>query len=126
MDKELLLAKNDLTSISRRNKIETVRYKLLSISTVVFLSKDLFKHNIDIETILLKADIHFRPYVFKSRTLIVAKIVRIIEEASGDQLFLLLDTLKEFLFENKNISSPPKKRTGENDIDDLLDQFGRV
>ncbi|WP_368252052.1 hypothetical protein [Enterococcus sp. 2201sp1_2201st1_B8_2201SCRN_220225] len=126
MKKELLMAKNELSSLSKRQKIETIRYKLLSICSIVLLSTDLFKLNKDIEPLLLSASIVFRPYVYRSRTLIIAKIIRYIENATDEQIFHLVDVLKDYLFETKSISSPNKKNKDDNDIDSLLEQFGRT
>ncbi len=123
LDKELLIAKNELSAITRRTNTESIRYKLYAITTTILLSKTIFKRNSDIELYLSSADLHFKEYVYKSRTLIVSRVIRFIESSTPESLFKLLDSTKEIVFSDENISNKPKK--SNDSIDELLNQFGR-
>jgi hypothetical protein len=123
LDKELLIAKNELSKISRRTNIESVRYELYSITTTILLSKVFFNKNSEIESYLNSANIHFKEYVFRSRTLVVSRVIRYIETADQEKLFELLDVTKDIIFSNEAIINKPQKNN--NSIDELLNQFGR-
>lgn len=117
-------AKAIASKLDKRTDNEQIRISLYSIYVTIILSKDLFKKNIDIRLLSNELEIFFSDYVYKSRTLVTSRYVRIIEKADEHQLYLLLDVAKKILFPDVNlrVKLPAKKRSS---IDQLLEQFGR-
>ncbi|HAR6489708.1 TPA: hypothetical protein I1837_001449 [Staphylococcus pseudintermedius] len=107
--------------------------------TNVILSTEKFKNNIDIKEFLenetslfLNDDDKFKEYVYKTRTLILARVIRITEKREDKTL--LFDEFEAALFDrNKskdttiNDNEKPKnnKKKKRNKFDDLLNQFER-
>lgn len=115
-----------LSKLNRKSKTEIIRYELYSIYSTLLLSKEYFIKNIDIKDFLSKSNINFKNYVFLSRTQILARVIREIERADENTLFLLLDQVKQVVFEKSysyKEKSPDKEK--ENYIDSLMHQFGR-
>lgn len=82
MYNNLLLYRNEL-------KIKSIpRYKILGIITELLYSKKIFLRNSDINDFLREVfAIEYKSYVIKSRTLIVAKTCRYIEEIESVSVF---------------------------------------
>lgn len=107
--------------------------------TNVILSTEKFKNNIDIKEFLenetslfLNDDDKFKDYVYKTRTLILARVIRITEKREDKTL--LFNEFEAALFDrNKskdttiNDNEKPKnnKKKKRNKFDDLLNQFER-
>ena len=69
MNRQLILYRNEL----KNSKIQT--YKLIGIVSELVLSKEIFKNNIDIEDFIVSVfDLRFKDYLYKSRTLLVARL----------------------------------------------------
>lgn len=79
---ELIIYKNELKNSN------PARYKVIGIVSKMILSRELFNKNEEIIDFLKYViEIEFKEYVIASRTLIVARTVRVIEElADGDYL----------------------------------------
>lgn len=112
--------------------------------TNVILSTEKFKNNIDIKEFLenetslfLSNDDKFKDYVYKTRTLILARTIRITEKRE-DKTLLFNEFKAAYLNEEKNKDTlnkdtvikenkKPKfiKKKKKNKFDDLLDQFER-
>lgn len=78
----LLLYRNEL-------KIKSIpKYKIIGITTQLLFSKKIFARNSDINDFIKDLmDIEFKSYVLRSRTLIVAKTCRNIENMENYSLF---------------------------------------
>ena len=71
MNKQLILYRNEL----KNTKIQT--YKLVGIVCELVLSKEIFKNNTDIEDFIIGVfNLKFKDYLYKSRTLLVARLTR--------------------------------------------------
>ena len=79
---ELILFRNEL-------KNKTIpKYKIVGIISELLLSKEIFRNNNEIEEFLDKIlDIHFKTYVFRSRTLIIARVIRILLTAENSSTY---------------------------------------
>ena len=100
--KELIIFKNELKNS------KPSRYKLIGIVAQIILSGDLFKKNIEIVDFLkFVFDLDFKEYVMSSRTLIVARTVRHIEECSEDNYLLYKKRLYKYV--DKKIVNPNEK-----------------
>lgn len=98
-----------------------------SVMITFFLSEEIFKRNIDIQPFLESNHIEFKPYVYKNRTTLIARVSRFIEKASYKELEKIIKSIHEIIFFEK---STPKKnndntRSDDNYIDSLLEQFSR-
>lgn len=108
--------------------------------TQVILSNHKFKNNIDIKTFLenktslfLNDDEKFKDYVYKTRTLILARTIRITEKRE-DKSQLYNEFKKAIYNEEENVTNNKtsnkkqnntKKKKKKNKFDDLLEQFER-
>lgn len=112
--------------------LEFTILKLYSATTYFVLSKEFFSSNeklSDFVSPLLSAlnihrqkndlkPIHFGEYVFKSRTILVSRIIRIVQNCDDVEATIIIKQIKLFLKE-KPASKP-------NQVDALLDRFGRT
>ena len=117
-------AKSIIAKIDKRSDNEKIRSSLYSVFVSILLSKEIFTKNDDIKEFLNAIDINFKDYVYKSRTLILARVLRNIEKSEAEDLYLYLETCKKLLFPNVDEKiNAPKKESGS--LDDLLSQFKR-
>lgn len=90
--KELVLFKNEMKNS------KPSRYKLIGVVAQIILSTDLFAKNSQIEEFLKNVfDVEFKEYVIASRTLIVARTIRYIDECNEDDYLLYKKRLYKFL-----------------------------
>lgn len=83
-----------------KNKI-VPRYKLIGISSQCILAFSLFKSNSDLPPFLnIVFNLEFKPYVYRSRTIIVAKTVRYISNCGVAELDLIKKNLYRYLTES--------------------------
>ena len=76
MYNKLVLYRNEL-----KNKI-VPKYKILGMVAEIILSKELFNKNQDLETFLLDVfNISYKKYVMRSRTSILARTIRLLNNA---------------------------------------------
>ncbi len=107
----LLLYRNEL-----KNK-SIYKYKLIGIITELIFSKKIFKHNSDIAQFIKSIlGIELKNYILKSRTMIVAKVCRIINDKSDytlvqKQLYRFVCEIIEKLKNEDNI------KEAKNDFD---------
>ena len=91
---DLILYRNEL-----KNK-QIYKYKMIGIVAELLLSKKIFPKNNDIKEFILETfSIEFKDYVMKSRSMIVARISKIISVAEDERLY----SQKLLLFTNKKI-----------------------
>ncbi|MBC1500270.1 hypothetical protein HB943_06615 [Listeria weihenstephanensis] len=114
--------KKILNSVDK-NKDESLRLALYSVSIDVLLSKELFKKNAEIQIFLESNDIYFKEYVFRSRTMTISRVIRKINEMNKDDLVKFYINFKNIAFEELSHYKPKSKNTN-NDLDDILKQFG--
>ena len=131
LDKETIYIKNLLVVLNKKSNEDKLRINLYTIMITAILSQKVFEKNSDIPKFILKLDIHYKDYVYRSRTLIVARMIREIESSDKNKLLFFVSELKKLLFEsnndNNNVkkSSLQKKSANNNSADDILSQFGR-
>ena len=81
MYKELILFRNEL-----KNKF-IPKYKLIGIVSELLLSKQIFLKNMDIEDFLMEVfGLKFKAYLYRSRTMIVARVTKEIIAINVDVL----------------------------------------
>ncbi|GEP21148.1 hypothetical protein [Latilactobacillus sakei] len=73
-------------------------YKLIGISSELILSKEIFSKNSDIPSFLLKTfDVEYKEYVIGSRTTIVARLSRLIHNATDSEIRVYKSNLFKFI-----------------------------
>lgn len=79
---ELILFRNEL-----KNK-SVPKYKIIGIVAELLLSKEVFHTNLEIEDFLKQVfDLQFKVYVFRSRTLVVARVIRVLLAIENDSSY---------------------------------------
>lgn len=112
---------------------DKIKSQLYGYFVTLILSKNYAPMNSDLEVIMKEFNLNFLPYVYKSRTILLSRVVRIIEKKTEKELSSMLDSLKEYL-NNVDIGEDPsnndakkvdkKKRTKKNIFDDIFNQLG--
>ncbi|MFJ6923014.1 MAG: hypothetical protein ACIRZZ_07545 [Lactobacillus gallinarum] len=133
---EIEIITKSLNKIKHTKNTEQITEQLYGLYTYILLNRNMFKRNSDlknfIEPIFEKInvyytkDIQFKDYVYKSRSLVIARFIRIIEKSNNNvrnELILNAETL--LLDEQKNDGQVNKKRKRKNTVDDLLTRFER-
>lgn len=119
--------------LKQQNKPDKLSQLVLlygSVATVI-LSKSLFSKNLDIKIFLENSGIYLKDYVYSSRTQIIARLIRIIQNSTFEENMRLLNSIKEIISqgEQKKQGEKPKPKTEKvskkNTVDQLLTQFGR-
>ncbi|EJE98219.1 hypothetical protein [Liquorilactobacillus mali] len=101
-----------IKELSFTTNIDKTRIELLSTLVPFILSTEIFEHNPNVreltDKLLLKKEL--KDYLFKSRTQIVARIVREIQGFSEEQLYKNIIIFKDFYSENLDTPSEEKKK----------------
>ncbi|MBE7680089.1 MULTISPECIES: hypothetical protein [unclassified Paenibacillus] len=101
---ELIIYKNELKNSN------PARYKVIGIISRLILSTELFRKNEDIIDFLKYIiETEFKEYVIASRTLIVARTVRVIDELSENEYLNCKRKLYKYI--DSRITQPNKKNT---------------
>ncbi|NUE97527.1 hypothetical protein GYV61_02045 [Lactobacillus melliventris] len=145
---ELEIIKKVYSNIKKTKDVNYRKTMLYSVYSFLLLSTNYFHHNIDLKSILtpLLQDIDniykekerknkscvFKDYVYKSRSQIVARFIRIIQKSDESVQIILINFLTRFIDENSNnygksVSDKSKKvkKDRPNSVDELLSRFGR-
>ena len=88
-----------------RNELKNTKppkYKLIGIVSEIILSEELFKQNIDTKSFLKEVfNKEFNEYVYASRTSIVSRTIRLIEDCDDDKIYLdYKNNLYKFVVKN--------------------------
>lgn len=122
-NRALILLESDLNSIDPRTNTERIRYKMYSVYVNLLINRELFKRNDDIRFLSKELGLDFKDYVYRSRTLLVARYMRAIESANDSNIELLLKTaekaIKGTLTKNNERSNIKNKKTN------YIDKYGR-
>lgn len=98
------------------------------LSTEIFSSNEKLEgfliNNALFQSLLNKNNTEFRPYLYKSRTQVVGRLVRILNESEKEGLDLFLKMIRELVFHKPSSSnSNPSKE--ENYFDSIIEQLYR-
>ncbi|WP_270740324.1 hypothetical protein [Lacticaseibacillus paracasei] len=121
-----------LNHATEEKTLEKQILRLYAASTYLLLSKSFFPSNSDLpafsEKLLYSLNkyrnknstksIHFGDYVYKSRTVLVSRVIRIIERSDENEVKIIITEISRF------VTKPSKKK--KNSVDALLDRFGRT
>lgn len=128
MDKKRLWDKK-LKNIKNMKDDEGIKIELYSIFISMILSKEEFKNNIEIKELFKELNIEVRPYIFKSRTALVGKIVRVIERADYDMINFCINVLENRIAlqvaEKKKSESEEHPKKKEEYMKGILKKYAR-
>lgn len=127
MDKIIINKK--LSTIKNSNNIEQVRIELFGVITSILLSKELFKYNKEMVEFLQNINIVCKPYIMKSRTAILGKVIRKIEKIEIDEMKEIGEVINRMLNEfsdslNKNVEKPEKVK--KNYMAEIMRKYSRT
>lgn len=112
----LKYVKSNLSLLDKRSNVEQKRIVLFSAYTYLLLSKEIYKKNSEIKELINALNLDFKEYVFRSRTMVVARFIRILESASEAEINLYLKTIMEILFSNPDNKKSKKSTSISNTI----------
>ncbi|HDR3495925.1 TPA: hypothetical protein QCN48_001267 [Bacillus toyonensis] len=118
-------SKSNLSKLNGNMNTELLRLELYSIITDVFLSKEYFSRNRDIINFINAIGYHYADYLFKSRTLLLARVLRDINKAEKEELLLIMRNLQNLLFNDIEPDTKTKTKKSKNYIDSIMGQFKR-
>ena len=127
MDKIIINKK--LSTIKNSNNIEQVRIELFGVITSILLSKELFKYNKEMVEFLQDIDIVCKPYIMKSRTAILGKVIRKIEKIEMQEMKEIGEVINRMVNEfsdslNENIEKPEKVK--KNYMAEIMRKYSRT
>lgn len=116
-----------LDRINKLEKIENKYYELYPIVVMLIIKKSYFKRNNDLMELLKIFNLEFKDYVMKSRTLLLARILREIEKIKDIDNVVL--NLKKILVENTNEEGKtPQNKVKNRDkkyLDNIIEKYSR-
>lgn len=126
MNKKITLVQSELNNLDMRTDDDRVRFKIYAIYIEILLSHDLFKHNVDIKPFCKKLNLSFKDYVFRSRTLLVSRFIRLIEKADTKSL-ILYKNAADSLIKSYSKNNPKKAKNNKSKMQstNIIDKFGR-
>lgn len=120
-----------LSRLTKRTQEDELRFSLFGCVVVFFLSKDFFPNNKDIELFINSFHLYpkdtgpYKKYLYASRTLLVARIVRDVYKTDREKLDRYVNAIKALVFSDSYAhSESPDKKSKENYFDELFKQFG--
>lgn len=125
MNKEIWVKK--IRYIRSLKDEELIRLESFSVIVSFMLSKEVFKVNFELKEFMNELGMDCKPYLVKSRTAMLAKIVRVFEKAEKQQLFYYIDIINkridELPEEEKNVQV--NKKSKKNYMKEVLELYGR-
>lgn len=116
-----------LDRIKNLEKIENKHYELYPIVVMLIIKKNYFKRNNDLIELLKIFNLEFKDYIMKSRTLLLARILREIEKIKDVDSVVL--NLKKILTENINEEDKTPQNKGKNRdkkyLDNIIEKYSR-
>ena len=113
--------------IKNIEKIENNHYELYPIVVMLVIKKNYFKRNDDLIELLKIFNLEFKDYVMKSRTLLLARILREIEKIKDVDDVVL--NLKKILIKNINEEDRTVQNKGKNRdkkyLDSIIEKYSR-
>lgn len=125
MNKEIWMKK--IRYINNLKDEELIRLESFSVIVSFMLSKDAFRANVDLKIFMEELGIECKPYLAKSRTAMLAKMLRIVEKAEKQQLLKYIDVINQKISdipEEEKIQTQNKKNK-KNYMKEVLELYGR-
>lgn len=118
-----------IRSLIFEDDVESVKSDLYGVFSSLILSKKIAPRNPDLEKIMNAFNFEFKEYVYKSRTTVLSRVIRIIEKMDEDSLqnliIILLKFLETQIEDDKLVEKDSKnKKKKKNIFDDIFNQLG--
>ncbi|WP_312373048.1 hypothetical protein [Lachnoclostridium sp.] len=129
MENKVLMKR--IINMEIQNNSDILRFDMYSVITYMILSKEVFRNNKEIIEFLEKINLSFKPYVFKSRTILLGKIIRYIEVADRENLLKMLSGVRKQLElsvdenEAHNVELSKNKNNKGNYMSELSKRYSR-
>lgn len=107
---------------------DLIRMESYSVTVSFILSREIFKHNSELYEFMQKLGIICKPYLLKSRILLLGKAVRILQIAEKEEIINILEMINAKIneIEEKKQELPQiEKRKNDNYMKKMLDLYGR-
>lgn len=106
---------------------ELIRMESYSLIVSFMLSKDVFKFNVDLKRFIEKLGIECKPYLLKSRTVILGRTIRVLEKAEKQQLLKYVSVISEEIDSLPETQRPEtvNKKNEKNYMKEVLKLYGR-
>lgn len=128
MNKKITLIQSELNNLDMRTDVDRVRFKIYAIYIEILLNHDLFQYNDDTKLFCQKLNISFKDYVFRSRTLLISRVIRLIEKADIQSL-ILYKSVADSLIESYSKNNLKKNKIRNDKLKkqsiNIIDKFGR-
>lgn len=123
------IIKNRIKKVQNINNIEQLRFELYGIFTVLILSKEVFKSNKDIKEFIEIFNIKSKPYMIKSRSIILSKVIRTIRDLDDREIYIYISNLNKLFSDEIDKKVKDKCKEGTNDkenyMESLLKKYSR-
>lgn len=117
------------------NKEDKLKSQLYGCYTSLILSKKIAPHNSDLKPVMEYFGLEFKPYVYKSRTILLSRVIRLIEKKADDELISSIEEISSYLNSLEDSSETndtniiednkeKKKKKKKNIFDDIFNQLG--
>jgi hypothetical protein len=129
MDEKTLI--NKFSNTIKIQNEDTLRINLFGYITEIILSKVIFKNNKDLSNFFDMLNINHKKYLYASRTLLIAKTVRIIQVMDKGELFKTRDLILKYLFQQfpeclpNNIEKTNLKSKNGDYVDSMIKKYSR-
>lgn len=106
---------------------DLIKFECFSVVTTYMLSKEEFRHNVDLIIFMEALGLKCKPYLYKSRTAMLARTIRYLDKAEVNEILQVLSIIKKRITEentinnNENVGKPVK----ENYMKKILNIYGR-
>lgn len=116
-----MLSKEELKVIVKNRNVDLKTF--IGLNTLLIFSKELFRKNSEIEDFLQSVyGIKFLPYVFRSRTIVVAKLSRLIKDFDEKQIVKHLKKISLY-FEMESSATTDRKKPKNENANEKLDKW---
>lgn len=119
-----LIINEKIFKIQKTMNMEIKRSELYSIFTLIILTPNYISSNRALEGFLGELDITFKNYVFKSKTLILARTLKEINSADNEFIERLEDKLSD-IYNIKPYKSKKNNKGSEEYLNDILKKYSR-
>lgn len=110
--------------LSKLTKNNVDYIDIIGLNVAILYSKELFKRNSDISEFLNEVyNINFLPYVMRSRTLIVARITRELNNKTPDELNQIRKKLVKFLNPESDVFTKSKTKNSKQNSNEKLKKW---
>lgn len=80
---------------------DLIKFECFSVVTTYMLSKEEFKHNVDLIIFMEALGLKCKPYLYKSRTAMLTRTIRYLDKSEVNEILQVLSIIKKRITEEK-------------------------